>query len=71
MDRAVEEIIQEFEKRKVLVGREFAAMPNFLRVTIGTEEEIYQHPTHPYTQALLSAVPVMVMLLGLVAEASV
>jgi oligopeptide transport system ATP-binding protein len=27
-------------------------------VEIGTEEEIYQHPTHPYTQALLSAVPV-------------
>jgi oligopeptide transport system ATP-binding protein len=25
---------------------------------IGTDEEIYQHPTHPYTQALLSAVPV-------------
>ncbi|MFE0762969.1 ABC transporter ATP-binding protein [Streptomyces smyrnaeus] len=25
---------------------------------IGTETEIYEHPTHPYTQALLSAVPV-------------
>ncbi|MGP3982606.1 ABC transporter ATP-binding protein [Streptomyces sp. KR80] len=25
---------------------------------IGTEEQIYEHPTHPYTQALLSAVPV-------------
>jgi oligopeptide transport system ATP-binding protein len=25
---------------------------------IGTEDEIYEHPTHPYTQALLSAVPV-------------
>ncbi|MFI1253983.1 ABC transporter ATP-binding protein [Streptomyces netropsis] len=24
---------------------------------IGTEAQIYQHPTHPYTQALLSAVP--------------
>ena len=27
-------------------------------VELGTEDEIYQHPTHPYTQALLSAVPV-------------
>ena len=25
---------------------------------IGTDEQIYEHPTHPYTQALLSAVPV-------------
>ena len=25
---------------------------------IGTQEEVYEHPTHPYTQALLSAVPV-------------
>ncbi len=27
-------------------------------VEIGNEEQIYEHPTHPYTQALLSAVPV-------------
>ncbi|MFI9719060.1 ABC transporter ATP-binding protein [Streptomyces sp. NPDC052396] len=27
-------------------------------VELGTEEQIYEHPTHPYTQALLSAVPV-------------
>jgi oligopeptide transport system ATP-binding protein len=27
-------------------------------VEIGTEEEIYGQPSHPYTQALLSAVPV-------------
>jgi len=27
-------------------------------VEIGTEDEIYSRPTHPYTQALLSAVPV-------------
>ena len=27
-------------------------------VEIGTDEEIYEHPQHPYTQALLSSVPV-------------
>ncbi len=27
-------------------------------VEIGTDGQIYEHPTHPYTQALLSAVPV-------------
>ncbi|MFJ6939397.1 ABC transporter ATP-binding protein [Streptomyces sp. NPDC101132] len=27
-------------------------------VEIGTDSQIYDHPTHPYTQALLSAVPV-------------
>jgi oligopeptide transport system ATP-binding protein len=27
-------------------------------VEIGTEDEIYSRPSHPYTQALLSAVPV-------------
>jgi oligopeptide transport system ATP-binding protein len=27
-------------------------------VEVGTEEQIYANPTHPYTQALLSAVPV-------------
>ncbi|WP_406136806.1 ABC transporter ATP-binding protein [Streptomyces sp. NBC_01089] len=27
-------------------------------VEVGSDAEIYEHPTHPYTQALLSAVPV-------------
>ena len=27
-------------------------------VEVGTEDQIYNHPAHPYTQALLSAVPV-------------
>src|SRR5215831_7242464 len=38
--RPVGPVIQEFEKRKVLVGREFSAMPTFLRITIGTEDEM-------------------------------
>jgi oligopeptide transport system ATP-binding protein len=27
-------------------------------VEVGTREQVYDHPTHPYTQALLSAVPI-------------
>ena len=27
-------------------------------VEIGPAEQVYEHPTHPYTKALLSAVPV-------------
>ena len=27
-------------------------------VEVGNEQELYEHPTHPYSQALLSAVPV-------------
>jgi histidinol-phosphate aminotransferase len=38
--KPVAPVIQEFEKRKVLVGREFPAMPTFLRVTIGTEDDM-------------------------------
>jgi len=33
-------VIQKFEKRKVLVGREFPALPTFLRVTLGTAAEM-------------------------------
>jgi histidinol-phosphate aminotransferase len=36
----VSKIIPEFQKRKILVGREFPAMPTFLRVTIGNEDEM-------------------------------
>ncbi len=32
--------IQEFEKRRVLVGRGFPALPTFLRVTLGTAGEM-------------------------------
>ena len=31
--------IDQFRARHILVGRRFASMPNFLRVTIGTQEE--------------------------------
>jgi histidinol-phosphate aminotransferase len=33
-------VIREFEKRKILVGREFPAMGNFLRVTLGNDAEM-------------------------------
>ena len=35
----VKPIIEEFRARNILVGRAFTAMPNFLRVTIGTQPE--------------------------------
>ena len=38
--RPVAPVIAEFEKRNVLVGREFPAMKNFLRVTFGTADEM-------------------------------
>jgi histidinol-phosphate aminotransferase len=39
-------VIEQFRARNILVGRPFAAMPNFLRVTIGTQ---------PETEAFLAA----------------
>jgi histidinol-phosphate aminotransferase len=38
--RPVGDVIDEFYKRKILVGREFPSMPNFLRLTIGTSDEM-------------------------------
>jgi histidinol-phosphate aminotransferase len=38
--KPVAPLIEELKKRKVLVGREFPAMSNFLRVTVGTAEEM-------------------------------
>jgi len=40
--RPVAPVIAEFAKRRVLVGREFAGMPTFLRVTLGTDAEMKQ-----------------------------
>jgi histidinol-phosphate aminotransferase len=39
MGTDVKPIIEQFRARNVIVGRQFAAMPNFLRVTIGTQPE--------------------------------
>jgi histidinol-phosphate aminotransferase len=35
----VQPFIDQFKARNILVGRKFASMPNFLRVTIGTQPE--------------------------------
>jgi histidinol-phosphate aminotransferase len=39
MGTDVNPIIEQFRARNTIVGRRFAAMPNFLRVTIGTQPE--------------------------------
>ena len=38
--RPVGPIILEFRKRRILVGREFPSLTNFMRVSMGTEEEM-------------------------------
>ena len=38
--RPVKPLIEELKKRKVLVGREFPSMPNHMRVTLGTKDEM-------------------------------
>lgn len=40
LKRPVAPVIAALAKRRVLVGREFAAMPTFLRVTLGTADEM-------------------------------
>jgi len=40
MNRDVKPVIEQFHERKILVGRKFPSMGNFLRVTIGTQEEM-------------------------------
>jgi histidinol-phosphate aminotransferase len=46
MGTDVKPIIEQFRAHNIVVGRRFAAMPNFLRVTIGTQ---------PETEAFLAA----------------
>jgi histidinol-phosphate aminotransferase len=36
----VKPVIQAFRDRNILVGRKFPSLPNWLRVTIGTPDEI-------------------------------
>jgi len=42
MGTDVQPIVDQFRARKVLVGRRFPTMPNFLRISIGTQPEIEQ-----------------------------
>jgi histidinol-phosphate aminotransferase len=48
----VEPIVEQFRARKILVGRKFPSMPNFLRVSIGTQPE-----TEQFLAALQEIVP--------------
>jgi histidinol-phosphate aminotransferase len=52
MGTDVKPIIEQFRARNIFVGRRFAAMPNFLRVTIGTQPE-----TEAFLAALREIVP--------------
>jgi histidinol-phosphate aminotransferase len=52
MGTDVKPIIEQFRARNIFVGRQFAAMPNFLRVTIGTQPE-----TEAFLAALREIVP--------------
>jgi histidinol-phosphate/aromatic aminotransferase/cobyric acid decarboxylase-like protein len=39
MGTDIKPIVEQFRARNILVGRPFSSMPNFLRVTIGTQPE--------------------------------
>jgi oligopeptide/dipeptide ABC transporter ATP-binding protein len=64
----LERLQSEFELSYVFIAHDLSVVRHISdRVAVmylgrfaetGTDEEIYGHPTHPYTQALLSAVPV-------------
>jgi histidinol-phosphate aminotransferase len=45
-------IVEKFRARKILVGRKFPSMPNFLRISIGTQQE-----TEQFLAALEEIVP--------------
>lgn len=42
LDTDVKPIVEKFRGKKILVGRRFAAMPTFLRVSVGTRPEMEQ-----------------------------
>ena len=46
-------VIREFRNRKILVGRKFPSLPNWLRVSVGTQEEM-----RAFLAALRAIVPV-------------
>ena len=64
----MEKLQQEFDLSYVFIAHDLSVVRHISDrvgvmylgkiVELGTGEEIYEHPTHPYTQALLSAVPV-------------
>ncbi|MET8553829.1 dipeptide ABC transporter ATP-binding protein [Streptomyces sp. NPDC004959] len=64
----MERLQQEFDLSYVFIAHDLSIVRHISdRVAVmylgrvvetGTDEQIYEHPTHPYTQALLSAVPV-------------
>ena len=46
-------VIEAFRARKILVGRKFPSLPNWLRISIGTQQE-----TEAFVSALADIVPV-------------
>jgi histidinol-phosphate aminotransferase len=52
MGSGVQPFIDQFKARKIIVGRRFPSMPNFLRITIGTQPEM-----EAFLQALRQVAP--------------
>jgi histidinol-phosphate/aromatic aminotransferase/cobyric acid decarboxylase-like protein len=52
MGSDVQAFIDQFKAKNILVGRRFASMPNFMRVTVGTQPE-----TEAFVAALRQIAP--------------